>query len=90
MNKEMKEFLRRRGYVKIRRDFIISNLNDLRLIKRMQCHMFIMDTDYNFTNDIVTFWGCSEEFESVPEGVMSPEYRAVFKKDDFVGFEKVE
>ena len=87
MNNELKKFFCKKGCVKIRKDLIMSNP---KLVKRMQCHMLIINTDLNFVEGTVTFWGDSEEFEPISQLERAPEYRAIFKDNDFVGFEKVD
>ena len=83
MNK--KEFFSRKGIIRIKRDLIKSSPE---LIKEMQGRMLVLDADYNFVQDVVTFWGCSEKFEPIPETEMTPEYKAIFENNHFIKFEK--
>ena len=85
MNNEIKDFFSRHGFVKIRRKLIKSNPE---LVKRMQCHLLIMDANYNFTEDTITYWGCSKEFEPVSEQIKAPEYISVFEDNQFLGFKR--
>ena len=86
-NKKMdkKEFFSRMGYVKIKRDLIVSNP---KLIMEMQSHMLVLDTKRDFAEDTFTFWGDSEEFELAYKGAETPEYEAIFENNHFVKFEK--